>query len=77
MSAGSASLSKIHCTGGLLAKLEVLDASLRVAVVDLGPAVDTFVAADAEPLHPARLRLTANQVLLLGCQHQNVLSRCS
>lgn len=49
-------------TGGLMSTLEVLDASLRAIIMDLGLAIDAQVASEADRLHPARLRLTANQV---------------
>ena len=46
----------------MVSKLEMLDASLRALVLDQGLAVDAHVAAQADPVHPARLRLTANEV---------------
>ncbi len=48
--------------GGLATKLGVLDATLRAAVADRGAALEALLAPDADPLQPARLRLTANDV---------------
>lgn len=53
----------ISCfAGSLQSTLELLDASLRATVVDVGLAIEALVAAEVDGLHPASLRLTANEV---------------
>ena len=60
-----AKVAHLALSGGLMTKLEMLDASLRAIAVDLGLCIDAHVAAEADPLHPTRLRLTANEVCTL------------
>ena len=63
--------TQLSAAGGLATKLGVLDATLRSSVADRGTAVEALLAPEADPLHPARLRLTASDVRTLrfheGC----------